>query len=105
MKFTEISVALAEAKGHLKQLEDTNATLLQQMRVNRGHAICIGQAIHVIEQQYEKLKATQPVETVVKIGESYVAERDVQAAIASGIKTATEQLIEKINSAQSRPKK
>ena len=104
MIFTVIGTSLATAKIALKQARENHAAAHERLNFTMRYIEIAEKELITVQEQVDKIIAKESPEPFHKLGDRYISERDIQAAISSGIQTATKELIAKI-AALDAPKK
>ena len=104
MRHTVVGSTMATATIALDMAIKAQADCQQQLAFSKRYVMLALKELEVVKAQVAQIIAEEGPEPFQKIGDRYVLERDLQAAIKSGIETATQELVAKL-AALDAPKK
>jgi len=104
MRFTVIGTSISAAKIAMQEARRTHAEAHAKLNFSMRYIELAEKELLRVQEEINKIIEKDVPETFHKLGDRYISERDIQAAISSGIQTATQQLIDKLASLDA-PKK
>lgn len=104
MTFTVLRTSLGAAKLAMKMARETHAAAHERLNFSMRYIELAEKELQTAQEQAAKIIEEKAPEPFHKLGDRYISEKDIQAAISNGIQTATQELIAKL-AALDAPKK
>ena len=104
MKFTVLGTSLGSAKLAMKMARETHAAAHERLNFSMRYIELAEKELQTAQEEAAKIIQKESPEPFHKLGDRYISERDIQAAISNGIQTATQELVAKLASLDA-PKK